>query len=85
MMNQVLGNSEKQWDSAVLDYSLSHQLRWKKNLGESRDYTDTAAAAAAVALFLPVLICTLGRLVSHRRFLFFLLPLRKSSCAVVIL
>mmetsp|Transcript_12378 Transcript_12378/g.31660 ORF Transcript_12378/g.31660 Transcript_12378/m.31660 type:complete len:856 (-) Transcript_12378:2026-4593(-) len=31
-VKQVLGNSEKQWDSAVLDYSLSHQLRWKKNL-----------------------------------------------------
>eukprot|EP00038_Savillea_parva_P007613 m.171377 g.171377 ORF g.171377 m.171377 type:complete len:824 (-) comp13368_c0_seq1:139-2610(-) len=31
-VKQALGNSEKQWDSAVLDYSLSHQLRWKKNL-----------------------------------------------------
>eukprot|EP00040_Diaphanoeca_grandis_P030336 m.179192 g.179192 ORF g.179192 m.179192 type:complete len:839 (+) comp31961_c0_seq1:387-2903(+) len=32
IIRQVLGNSEKQYEKAVLEYSLSHQLRWKGNL-----------------------------------------------------
>eukprot|EP00041_Stephanoeca_diplocostata_P003725 m.37467 g.37467 ORF g.37467 m.37467 type:complete len:874 (+) comp14563_c0_seq2:179-2800(+) len=31
-IKQGLGNCEKQWNKEVLKYSLSHQLRWKKNL-----------------------------------------------------
>lgn len=31
-IQQGLGNSKKEWDKAILDYSLSHQLRWRKNI-----------------------------------------------------
>ena len=30
---QVLGASEKEWQRQVIEYSLSHQLRWRKNIG----------------------------------------------------
>eukprot|EP00047_Mylnosiga_fluctuans_P004767 m.236504 g.236504 ORF g.236504 m.236504 type:complete len:826 (+) comp12981_c0_seq1:40-2517(+) len=31
-LKQALGNSKREWEKAVVEYSLSHQLRWKKNI-----------------------------------------------------
>ena len=31
-IRQTLGNSQTEWDKHVLEYSLFHQLRWKKNI-----------------------------------------------------
>ena len=28
--DQTLGNSKREWEKAVVDYSMAHQLRWKQ-------------------------------------------------------
>ena len=32
-VKQTLGNSKKEWDKHVVDFSKAHQLRWKPNIG----------------------------------------------------
>eukprot|EP00053_Salpingoeca_punica_P017406 m.167681 g.167681 ORF g.167681 m.167681 type:complete len:749 (+) comp17200_c0_seq1:325-2571(+) len=31
-VKQALGNSKREWDKVVVDYSLAHQLRWKRSI-----------------------------------------------------
>ena len=45
-LRQALGNSKKEWEKAVVEYSKSHQMRWKGNLGLCHG---TRARAAVVA------------------------------------
>lgn len=45
---QALGNSKREWEKAVVEYSLSHQLRWKKNIGEAHEVRLALADTGAV-------------------------------------
>ena len=36
-VKQNLGNSKKEWDKHVVDFSKAHQLRWKPNIGSALD------------------------------------------------
>lgn len=33
-VRQSLGNARGEWDRVVLEYSLSHQLRWRRGIGK---------------------------------------------------
>ena len=34
-VKQSLGGLKSEWDRLVVEYSLSHQLRWKRGLGKN--------------------------------------------------
>ena len=55
-VKQNLGNSKKEWDKHVVDFSKAHQLRWKPNIGSARDICSSTSSLSLTYDIHPSLI-----------------------------